>query len=134
MKTNKILKNTAVIGVSAKLDYKFFLYWVEFLKPFHKINQKDSEVLASFLYKRYQLSKVILDENVLDQALMADEVKKEICAYHNISVNYFQVIMYHLRKNKAFIGNRINKKLIPLFDEDEKDFKLIFHFRFDDSN
>lgn len=134
MKNKKTLRNTTVIGIPTKLDYKFFLYWVEFLKPFHKINQKDSEVLASFLYKRHQLSKVILDENVLDLALMTDEVKKEICLQHKLSVNYFQVIMYHLRKNKAFIGNKINKKFIPCFDTDEKDFKLIFHFRFNGNN
>ena len=45
----------------------FFFAWLNFLKPYHKLRQKEIELLALFLYKRHELQKVINDEKLLNK-------------------------------------------------------------------
>lgn len=129
-----MLKNTTVVGVPTTLDLQFFKYWVEFLRPLHKINPRDVEVMAMLLYKRHQLSKVVADEKVLDTTLMSSKIRKEIREELNLPPNYFQVILQHLRNKKAIIGDRINPKFIPKLDDTHGDYKLIVQFMFNENN
>ena len=48
---------------------KFFRYWYEFLKPFHKLTDREIDVITAFTYERYLLSKVISDEDILDKVV-----------------------------------------------------------------
>ncbi len=127
-----ILKNSTVIGIPTKLNLKFFRYWVEILRPLHHINPKDGEILATFLYERYLLSKKINDVELLDTILMSKEIKEKVREKCNIPPDYFPVILNHLRNKKAIVNNKIDTRFIPKFDTDESDFKLIFHFQFDE--
>lgn len=129
-----MLENSTIIRIPTKFNLQFFKYWVEILRPVHHINPKDCEVLAALLFKRYQLSQKINDATLLDQVLMSNEIRKEVREECNIPPDYFLVILNHLRNKKAIIDNRLNPKFIPNFDSDDiKDFKLIFHFDFDES-
>lgn len=130
----KTLKNTTIVSVPTDLDLQFFKYWVEFLRPLHKINPRDVEVMAMLLYKRHQLSKVIQDEKVLNTTLMSSKVRKEIRTELNIPSNYFQVMLKHLRDKKAIIGDCINPKFIPKLDDTLGDYKLIVQFSFNGRN
>lgn len=129
-----MLKNTTVVSVPTDLDLRFFKYWVEFLRPIHKINPRDVEVMAMFLYKRYQLSKVIRDEQILNTTLMSRKIRKEIRDELGIPTNYFQVILRHLRDKKAIVGDCINPKFIPKLDDTQPDYKLIVQFSFNGRN
>lgn len=129
-----MLKNTTVVSVPTDLNLQFFKYWVEFLRPLHKINPRDVEVMAMLLYKRHQLSKVIQDEKVLDTTLMSGKIRREIRNELNLSSNYFQVILKHLRDKKAIVGDHINPKFIPKLDDTLGDYKLIVQFSFNGRN
>lgn len=129
-----MLENSTVIRIPTKFDLQFFKYWVEILRPVHHINPKDCEVLAALLHKRYELSQKINDATLLDQVLMSNEIRKEVREECNIPPDYFLVILNHLRNKKAIINNRLNPKFIPNFEKNDiKDFKLIFHFDFNES-
>lgn len=130
----KMLKNTTAVSVPTDLNLQFFKYWVEFLRPLHKINPRDVDVMALLLYKRHQLSKVIHDEKVLNTTLMSSKIRKEIRTELNVSSSYFQVMLKHLRDKKAIIGDQINPKFIPKLDDTLGDYKLIVQFSFNGRN
>lgn len=107
---------------------KFFRFWYEFLKPFHKLTDREIDVITSFTYERFLLSKVILDSEVLDKVVMSEDTKKKVREESNITLAHFQVIMGKLRKNRVIINNKINPKFIPNITEDDNSFKLMLLF------
>ena len=48
--------NIKTLDVNQK---QFFNLWLQFLKPYHKLANKEMEILSLFLLKRHQLSKSI---------------------------------------------------------------------------
>lgn len=120
-------KNTNIVRVTPTKS-KFFRYWFEFLQPFHKLPPREMDVIACFLKHRYELSKVIRDDELLDKVVFSEDVKKKIREECNIKVQHFQVIMSKLKKSGVVKDNKINKKYIPNMDDDAKEFRLIFHF------
>ncbi len=120
-------KNTNIVRVTPQKS-KFFRYWFEFLQPFHQLPPREMDVIASFLKHRYELSKVIRDEELLDKIVFSDDVKKKVREECNIKTQHFQVIMSKLKKAKLIENDKINKKFIPNIEEDAKEFRLIFHF------
>jgi hypothetical protein len=117
-----------VVKISTSLDGKFFRYWLEFLKPFHHLADREINVLACFLKHRYELSKVIKDVNILDKVTMSDDVKKKVIEECNITLPHFRVILGKLRKNKVIENDRINFKFIPNIEEDKGQFQLLLFF------
>lgn len=118
-----------VIGLSqSPLGDKFFKYWFIFLRPLHHLTDREIDVIASFTKHRYELSKVIKDETLLDTVLMSEETKRKVREDCNITLAHFQVIMGKLRKNKVIINNKINSKLIPNIREDSKSLQLLVLF------
>ncbi len=107
---------------------RFFRFWYEFLKPFHKLTDREIDVITSFTYERFLLSKVILDSDVLDKVVMSEDTKKKVREESNITLAHFQVIMGKLRKNRVIINNKINPKFIPNITEDDNSFKLMLLF------
>lgn len=107
---------------------RFFRFWYEFLKPFHKLTDREIDVITSFTYERFLLSKVILDPDVLDKVVMSEDTKKKVREESNITLAHFQVIMGKLRKNRVIINNKINPKFIPNITEDDNSFKLMLLF------
>lgn len=50
-----------VISIPTTIEGKFFRYWLEFLRPFHKLSDRELDVVSAFLKERYELSKVVSD-------------------------------------------------------------------------
>ena len=117
-----------VIRIPASLDGKFFQYWLEFLRPFHNLTNREIEVAAQIIKERYNLSKVIIDNEMVDKVLLSEETKRKIRTECNVSVAYFQVIMTKLRESRIFINGKLNPKFIPNLSKDPKDFKLLLYF------
>lgn len=107
----------------------FFRVWVEFLKPIHNLTNKEMDVLAAFLKKRYELGKVITDSEVLDSVLMSEKTKKEIRELCEITPKHFQVIMCKFRKKGVVKNNRIFLNLIPTIAEEGVGLMVYFNFR-----
>ena len=123
--------NVNVVRIPATVETNFFKYWFEFLKPYHKLTSREIDVISELVKIRFQLSKVILDEDVLDSVLMSEDTKKKVREICKIKLSHFQVIMGKLRKHGIIINDKINKRFIPNIKEDAKDFRLIFYFDLD---
>lgn len=127
--TNLIkIKSTPKLKMSPEGD--FFRYWVEFLRPIHELTKREMDVLAEFLKARYELSKVIIDNDTLDRVLMSDETKRNIRNSCGISSKHFQVIMSKFRKNGVVKNNKIHLNLIPTITDEGVG--LLVHFSFKD--
>lgn len=120
-----VANNVIRIPTSQK---KFFRFWFEFLKPFHKLTDREIDVITAFTYERYNLGKVISDENILDKVVMSDDTKKKIREEYKVTPAYFQVIMGKLRRNGLIVNNKINPRFIPNITEDNGSFKLMLLF------
>lgn len=121
-------KMNNVIRIPTSINGKFFRYWLEFLKPFHNLTDREIQVATSLLSQRYKLSKVIQDDNILDKVVMSEDTKKVVREECNISLPHFQVIMGKLRKNKFLLDNRINPRFIPNISEEQGSFRLLLNF------
>lgn len=122
------MKANNIIRIPTSLEGKFFRYWFEFLKPFHNLTEREIDVIALFVQKRYELSKVISDNKILDNVVMSEDIKAKIRTELGITLSHFQVIMGKLRKSKVIVDNRINPKFIPNIYEDKGSFQLLLLF------
>lgn len=120
----------SIVRIPCKVDGKFFRYWFEFLTPFHNLTEREMDVITSFVKQRYELSKVIKDNEILDKVTMSEDTKKKVREECDISLPYFQVIMGKLRKNKVIIDGKINPRYIPSVDEENGSFKMMLLFDF----
>ena len=118
----------SIVRIPCKVDGKFFRYWFEFLTPFHNLTEREMDVITSFVKQRYELSKVIKDNEILDKVTMSEDTKKKVREECNITLPHFQVIMGKLRKNKVIIDGKINPRFIPNIDEETGTFQLLLLF------
>ena len=105
-----------------------FRYWLEFLKPYHKLRQKEIEALSLMLYYRYELSREIKDMEMVDMILFSTKTRAQIREdLGGMGQKVFNNLLTSLRK-KGVVNkdNKINHVLIPKMSEDG--FKLIFDF------
>ena len=120
----------SIVRIPCKVYGKFFRYWFEFLQPFHNLTEREMDVITSFVKQRYELSKVIKDNEILDKVTMSEDTKKKVREECDISLPHFQVIMGKLRKNKVIIDGKINPRYIPSVDEENGSFKMMLLFDF----
>ena len=71
-------KANNVIRIPTSLNGKFFKLWFMFLEPFHKLTDREIDVITSFVKLRYELSKVIKDNEILDKVTMTEDTKKKV--------------------------------------------------------
>ena len=121
-----------VLSIPTSLKGKFFKHWFKFLLPYHGLTDREMDIAAAFLLKRYELSKVISDANILESVLMNEDTKRTIRKECDVKHQHFQVIMSKLRKSKIIIDNKINPRFIPNVKEENGNFKLLLLFTFDD--
>ena len=122
-------KPNNVIRVPCTLN-SLFRYWLEFLTPFHDLTERETDVATAFLKERYLLSKVILDDNLIDRTLMSEESQKKIKRECELTNQHFQVIKSKLKNKKFFINEKINPRLIPNVKEDSGHFQLLLMFEY----
>lgn len=121
-------KPNNVVRVPCSLDNSFFKYWFKFLEPFHKLTNREIEVISSFVKHRYELSKVIKDKDILDRVTIGEDTRRKVREECNITLPHFQVIMGKLRKSKVIIDGKINPRFIPDIKEENGYFQLLILF------
>lgn len=121
-------KANNVVRIPTSLQENFFKYWFLFLKPFHNLTNREIDVIASFVKNRYELSKVIKDEALLDKVVMSDDTKKKVREECNITLKHLQVVMKSLKESKVIIDGKINPKFIPKIREEKGYFQLLLLF------
>lgn len=117
-----------IIRIPTSLSTSFFRYWLEFLKPFHNLTDREMQVASSLLKKRYELSKVIQDEVILDKVVLGEDTKKSVRQECNITLPHYQVILGKLRKSKVIIDDRINPRFVPNVTDENGSFRLLLNF------
>ena len=119
-----------VVRIPCKLDYSFFKMWFMFFQPFHRLTEREMEVATSFVKQRYELSKVVSDNNILDRLVMSEDTKRKVREECNITLPHFQVIMGKLRKSNIIVDGKLNPRYIPRVIEENGSFKLMLLFDF----
>ena len=119
-----------VVGIPCNLDQSFFKMWFMFLQPFHRLTEREMEVATSFVKQRYELSKVVSDNNILDRLVMSEDTKRKVREECNITLPHFQVIMGKLRKSNIIVEGKLNPRYIPRVIEENGSFKLMLLFDF----
>lgn len=119
-----------VIRIPTSLKDNFFRYWFEFLQPLHKLTNREIDIIAAFAKERYELSKVIKDNDILDKVTMSEDTKKKVREKCNITIPHFQVIMGNLKKAKVIENGKINPRCIPNVTEENGYFQLVLLFDF----
>lgn len=125
-----------VIRIPTSLSGNFFRIWVEFLTPLHNLTNKEKDVVAAFLKTRYNLSKSITDDKLLDKVVITNSsVKEQVKQECGISNAFFTVIMGKLKKTSVIADNRINPKFIPKnINEKDGAFSLLLYFDLNENN
>lgn len=105
-----------------------FRYWLEFLRPYHKLRTKEIEALSLMLYYRYELSREITNMEIVDMILFSTETRSKIRKdLDDMGQKVFNNLLTSLRKKGVITKeNKINHVLIPKMTEDG--FKLVFNF------
>lgn len=120
--------NSSVTKIPCNLD-KFFKYWLQFTAPLHKLQNKEIKVLSFILKKRYELSYIIADDEVIDSFLFSTEVRDQIVLESGESKTNFSVILSKLRSKEVILeNNKINKKFIPNIGRGSNKFDLMIIF------
>lgn len=107
-----------------------FRYWLEFLRPYHKLRTKEIEALSLFIYYRYELMKEVSNIDLVEKLLFSkgirDKIKGDLGGMGNV---VFNNLLSSLRKKKVLSKeNKINPVLIPNMTPDDDGFKLVFDF------
>lgn len=125
---------TNLIRIESKPNLKmspegdFFRVWAEFTKPIHNLAKREMDILAAFLKERYELSKVIIDSDVVDRVLMESSTKRRIREKCGVNIKHFQVIIGKFRKNGVIVNDKIYPNLIPQMTKDGVGLMIYFSF------
>jgi hypothetical protein len=116
------------VRIPTSIDGRFFKYWFEFLTPLHRLNPSEINVIACFVKHRYELSKVVKDDKLLNDIIMNEENRKKVREECGLSKSHFSIIMTKLKKSKLIIDGKINPKFIPNISEDANSLSLLLFF------
>ena len=120
-----------VIHISTPLNVSFFKAWLDFTAPLHNLTGKERVVMAHYLKKHYELSKVIINDAILAQVLSDTSTKQEIMKACDLKASNLQVILHKFKKGKVLIEGVIDPKLIPAITpavEESGEFRLMVRF------
>lgn len=118
-----------VIRIPTSLQGKFFRIWIEYLTPLHNLTKREKDVVAAFIKARFELSKSVSDNDLLDKIVMSDDIKNQIKAECNVSDAFFQVILGKLRKTGVIKDGKISSKFIPKnLNPNDQAFQLLLYF------
>lgn len=119
-----------VVRIPTSIDTNFFKYWFEFLKPFHNLPERGINVATALAKHRYELSKKIKDENLLDEIVMSADTKRKVREELGLSATHFHVIISILKEKNIIVNNRMNPKFLPNITEGKNNFQLLLFFDF----
>jgi len=111
-----------------------FMYWLEFLKPYHKLANKEVEALSILLYYRWELSKEVNNIALVDKLLFSSEIRLKVREdLGGMKSGVFNNLLTTLRKKGVLSkDNKIIPALIPNITPESVGFKLIFDFEIND--
>lgn len=113
----------------------FIRLWLTFLTPLHKLTPTIINLAAEIIDQRFELSKVISDDTVLDKYLMTDkEIVTSIMTNCELSSSNYHVGITKLRKVGFFKEGRINPKFLPKLNIGSTSYSLLLLFSIKEDN
>ena len=110
----------------------FYIAWLSFLTPIHKMTPQVIGIAAEFLRHRDILKSKILDEVVLVKEIQAKEIREQIMKDCGVTLSTFRVAVNKLKKAQFLKDGRINQRLIPNLADGETKFNLLLMFDIND--
>lgn len=89
-------------------------------------------MLASFLAKRFELSQIISEENMLDNVLNSIDIRREIREAVGLTIPQFNILVSKMKRAGVMNGNKIDKHYIPNIQKDTNQYRLTLIFDIDD--
>lgn len=132
--STKVTTNCNVASVRVEnpnTSYMFFLYWLDFLRPFHKLTSVETKILAAILHERFILSKVVTDDKLLDRIVLNKDSRKKYIETCNINSNNLSVTISSLKDKGAIKDNRINMRYVPNIKQDCTHYEMVLNFVID---
>ena len=121
-KPNNLVKVPTTLGID------LFKKWFVFLKPFHNLTDREIDVIACFVKERYELSKSIKDNDILEKVVFSEDTKQKVREMCNIKKAHFQVVLGNLSKSKLIVNGKFNPKFLPNLNKDSNYFQLLLLF------
>lgn len=126
-----------ILPVLCTPEEDFFIKWVEWLKPIHKLTKREQEVFAAFLRNRHELSLSITDPNLLEEIYLNEANRDKIRESLGMSAPQMngiltklkeaRVIKPHYKMNGKIDYYEISPSFIPPYTKGEP-FKLMLLF------
>lgn len=107
-----------MISLECTPDKDFFKWWCIIMNPFMPLTPKETDLVASLLKQRYELSKKILDPVLVDSQLLSNETKNKVIEDCGITLAHFHVLMSSLRSKGIITKAGISPQLIPRVRKD----------------
>ncbi len=121
------MSNEKIANINVKLK-SFFIRYVEFTYPFHKLTDRNQSVLALLLFNHYKLKQEITNDKILWKQVFDYDTKVDIYTELGIKSSGLENILTSLRKSKVIIDGEISPFYIPVLDKKSKQFKITFNF------
>lgn len=116
---------TANIKVSIN---NFFLMWMRFTEPFHKLAPRYQTVVAILLRYYYELGKEITNEKILWKEVFSYDSKIKLADEMEINKQSVENLLTYLRKRNVIINNRISPAYLPDLSKDPSKFSININF------
>lgn len=100
-------------------DEEFFRAWLEVMRPLHNLANKEMDFAAAFLKKRYELTKTMTDNRLIDRVLFDVDTKKAVAESVGMSYSYMQYVFKKMRECGMIIGKSVSPKFLPAYDSGE---------------
>lgn len=125
----RIPKPNNVVKIQPGNMLALFRWWCIFLRPFIYLTDREIEILSCFLKHRFELSRIISDQNILDKTVMSNDVKRQVREECNISLKHFYVIESKLTRKGVIKDKMLNPKVVPnLKPTDSNVFQFVVWF------
>lgn len=122
----------SVIRIPCKGLKGFLKLWLTFLTPLHKLTPTIINLAAEILRQRFELSKSISDDTILDNYLLSNkDITNTVMTNCNLSSSNYHVGITKLRKVGFFKEGKINPKFIPKLNLDNDKYSLLLLFNID---
>lgn len=105
----------------------FLKVWFDFLRPVHRLTQKETDVAICFVKHWYKLRDTVKDDRQLNQLLFSPQEKAAICEELGLSPQHMRKIMVKLRQRHIVVNDTLNYSYIPKYTEGSP-FRLMFIF------
>jgi hypothetical protein len=122
------MKNVNTAHLKSKDINDMLTKWLIITRPLHRLTEAEEKILYCFLRKRFEFSKDVSSDEIVDRLLFSTDVRKDIQDELGYKMGTFQNYLSSLRAKGVVFDNKINKKMIPNFKIGDKGFQLIFNF------